>query len=139
MKPRIIPTGKSNVQCRMSNVSLTRDDTCTLRSGQIETVYVRLDRHWTFDIGHWTSVGHWTFCVKLCAKSSVTGPSEDVLMIRTVCLNTTSRDIIDNWLGDDISELRLVEGYVIWTDVSDPTGSGFGQLAGEFGFHHLSI
>src|SRR5688500_5196441 len=60
-------------------------------------------------------------------------------MIRTVCLNTTTKDIIDNCLAADISELRLVEGNVIWTDVSDPTSSDFDQLAEEFGVHHLSI
>src|SRR5918993_940367 len=60
-------------------------------------------------------------------------------MIRTVCLNTTTKAITENCLAADISELRMVEGNVIWTDVSDPTSSDFDQLAEEFGFHHLSI
>ena len=60
-------------------------------------------------------------------------------MIRTVCLNTNTKDITENCVAADISELRLVEGNVIWADVSDPTSSDFDQLAEEFGFHHLSI
>jgi magnesium transporter len=60
-------------------------------------------------------------------------------MIRTVCLNTTTKDITENCVAADISELRLVDGNVIWADVSDPTSTDFEELAEEFGFHQLSI
>ena len=61
------------------------------------------------------------------------------LVITTVCLNSTSRKLTANCLAADISELREVEGNVIWADVSDPTSQDFEELAEEFGFHHLSI
>ena len=60
-------------------------------------------------------------------------------MIRTVCLNTISKALTQDCLAADISELRLVEGNVIWADVSDPTSHDFEELAEEFGFHQLSI
>lgn len=60
-------------------------------------------------------------------------------MIRTVCLNTITKDIMEDCRAADISELRVEEGNVIWADVSDPTSRDFEALAEEFGFHHLSI
>ncbi len=60
-------------------------------------------------------------------------------MITTVCLNAKSKAFTENCLAADISELRVVEGNVIWADVSDPTSHDFEELAEEFGFHHLSI
>src|SRR5918999_1181642 len=60
-------------------------------------------------------------------------------MIRTVCLNSQTRTFQEDCLAADISELRIVEGNVLWADVSDPTSSDFEELAEEFGFHPLSI
>ena len=60
-------------------------------------------------------------------------------MISTVCLNTNSKTFTEDCVAADISELREVEGNIIWTDVSDPTSADFEELAEEFGFHHLSI
>jgi magnesium transporter len=60
-------------------------------------------------------------------------------MIRTVCLNTKSKVFTENCIAADISELREVEGNILWADVSDPTSHDFEELAEEFGFHHLSI
>lgn len=60
-------------------------------------------------------------------------------MIHTVCLNRNSQTLTENCLAADISELREVEGNVIWADVTDPTSQDFEELAEEFGFHHLSI
>ncbi len=60
-------------------------------------------------------------------------------MIRTVCLNTKSKEFTDNCLVADISELRVEDGNIVWADVSDPTSRDFEELAEEFGFHHLSI
>jgi magnesium transporter len=60
-------------------------------------------------------------------------------MITTVCLNSTTKTFTENCIAADISELRVVEGNVVWADVSDPTSHDFEELAEEFGFHHLSI
>jgi magnesium transporter len=60
-------------------------------------------------------------------------------MIHTVCLNTKSKEFTEDCIAADISELREVEGNIIWADVSDPTSRDFEELAEEFGFHHLSI
>jgi magnesium transporter len=60
-------------------------------------------------------------------------------MINTVCLNSNSKEFTENCLAADISDLREVEGNIIWADVSDPTSRDFEELAEEFGFHHLSI
>lgn len=60
-------------------------------------------------------------------------------MIKTICLNITSRKFTENCLSADISELREIEDNIIWADVSDPTSQDFAELAEEFGFHHLSI
>lgn len=60
-------------------------------------------------------------------------------MIRTVCLNIQAKTFQENCLAADISELRIVEGNVLWADVSDPTSTDFEELAEEFGFHPLSI
>ena len=60
-------------------------------------------------------------------------------MINTVCLNTSTKDFTENCIAADISELREIEGNIIWADVSDPTSRDFEELAEEFGFHHLSI
>lgn len=60
-------------------------------------------------------------------------------MITTVCLNTNSKEFTENCMAADISDLREVEGNIIWADVSDPTSQDFEELAEEFGFHPLSI
>jgi magnesium transporter len=60
-------------------------------------------------------------------------------MINTVCLNTKTKEFTENCIAADISELREVDGNIIWADVSDPTSADFEELAEEFGFHHLSI
>ena len=60
-------------------------------------------------------------------------------MITTVCLNTNTKEFTENCIAEDISELKEVEGNIIWADVSDPTSQDFEELAEEFGFHHLSI
>jgi magnesium transporter len=60
-------------------------------------------------------------------------------MITTVCLNTNTKEFSENCVAADISELKEVEGNIIWADVSDPTSQDFEELAEEFGFHHLSI
>jgi magnesium transporter len=60
-------------------------------------------------------------------------------MINTVCLNTQSKIFTENCVAADISDLREIEGNVVWADVSDPTSHDFEELAEEFGFHPLSI
>jgi magnesium transporter len=60
-------------------------------------------------------------------------------MIRTVCLNTKSKEFTENCLAADISELRVEYGNIVWADVSDPTSRDFEELAEEIVFHHLSI
>jgi len=60
-------------------------------------------------------------------------------MIHTVCLNSKTKTFSEDCIAADISELREVEGNIIWADVSDPTSHDFEELAEEFGFHHLSI
>lgn len=60
-------------------------------------------------------------------------------MITTVCLNTRSKELTENCIAADISELRLEDDNIIWADVSDPTSRDFEELAEEFGFHPLSI
>ena len=60
-------------------------------------------------------------------------------MITATCLNTASRQFIQNCPPADISELRRDPQNVIWADVSDPTSADFIELAEEFDFHHLSI
>jgi magnesium transporter len=60
-------------------------------------------------------------------------------VITTICLNTKSGKFTENCLAADISDLREVEGNIVWADVSDPTGQDFEELVEEFGFHHLSI
>ena len=60
-------------------------------------------------------------------------------MIRTVCLNTQTKEFNENCPAADISDLRGEDGNIIWADVSDPTSRDFEELAEEFGFHHLSI
>lgn len=60
-------------------------------------------------------------------------------MITTVCLNSNSQTFNENCIAADISDLREVEGNVIWADVTDPTSHDFEELAEEFKFHHLSI
>lgn len=60
-------------------------------------------------------------------------------MITTVCLNSKTKRFTENCIAADISDLRVVEGNVIWADVSDPTSHDFEELVEEFGFHHLSI
>jgi magnesium transporter len=60
-------------------------------------------------------------------------------VITTVCLNINSQKFTENCIAADISELREVDGNVIWADVTDPTSRDFEELAEEFGFHHLSI
>jgi magnesium transporter len=60
-------------------------------------------------------------------------------VITTVCLNTSTKEFTENCIAADISELREIQGNIIWADVSDPTSRDFEELAEEFGFHHLSI
>jgi magnesium transporter len=60
-------------------------------------------------------------------------------VITTVCLNNNSKQFTENCLAADISELREVDGNIVWADVADPTSRDFEELAEEFGFHHLSI
>lgn len=60
-------------------------------------------------------------------------------MITTVCFDVVSKQLTENCLAADISELRLEPNNVIWADVSDPTSQDFEDLAEEFSFHHLSI
>jgi magnesium transporter len=60
-------------------------------------------------------------------------------MISAVCLDTKSKEYIENCVIADISDLRAEDQKVIWADVSDPTSKDFEELAEEFGFHHLSI
>jgi magnesium transporter len=60
-------------------------------------------------------------------------------VITTVCLNAGSKTFSENCVTAEISELREVEGNIIWADVSDPTSKDFEELAEEFGFHYLSI
>ena len=60
-------------------------------------------------------------------------------MIRTVCLDSSTKKFTENCLAADISELRIEEQNVVWADVSDPTSTDFEELAEEFGFHPLSI
>lgn len=60
-------------------------------------------------------------------------------MITTVCFDVVSKQLTENCLAADISELRVELNNVVWADVSDPTSQDFEDLAEEFGFHHLSI
>jgi magnesium transporter len=60
-------------------------------------------------------------------------------MIHTVCLNSKTKTFTEDCIAADISELREIEGNIIWADVSDPTSHDFEELVEEFGFHHLSI
>ncbi|HVF48569.1 MAG TPA: magnesium/cobalt transporter CorA [Pyrinomonadaceae bacterium] len=60
-------------------------------------------------------------------------------MISTVCLDSESKEFIDDLPTADISELCLSENKVVWADVNDPTSEDFLKLAEEFGFHPLSI
>lgn len=60
-------------------------------------------------------------------------------MIKTVCLSSTTKEFSEDCLAADISELRQVDGNIVWADVSDPTSRDFDELAEEFGFHHLSL
>lgn len=59
-------------------------------------------------------------------------------MIRTVCLNNTSKQF-EECRSADISDLRQAEHNTVWADLNDPTSSDFEELAEEFGFHPLSI
>nr|ADC36127.1 hypothetical protein [uncultured bacterium 253] len=52
-------------------------------------------------------------------------------MIKTVCLNSTTKKFTENCPSADISELRLEEGNIVWADVSDPTSHDFEELAEE--------
>jgi magnesium transporter len=60
-------------------------------------------------------------------------------LITTVCLNSSTKTFSENCMTADISDLREVEGNIIWADVNDPTSTDFEELAEEFGFHYLSI
>jgi magnesium transporter len=60
-------------------------------------------------------------------------------VITTVCFDVVSKQLTENCLAADISELRVELNNVVWADVSDPTSQDFEDLAEEFGFHHLSI
>jgi len=60
-------------------------------------------------------------------------------VIRTVCLDSSTKKFTENCLAADISELRVEAQNVVWADVSDPTSTDFEELAEEFGFHPLSI
>jgi len=60
-------------------------------------------------------------------------------VITTVCFNSISKEFTDNCIAADISDLRELDGHIIWADVTDPTSRDFEELAEEFGFHHLSI
>lgn len=60
-------------------------------------------------------------------------------MIRTLCLNTSSKDFEDDIPVSKISDYRLDPNNVIWADISDPTSEDFLELAEEFDFHPLAI
>ncbi len=60
-------------------------------------------------------------------------------MIKTVCLDSTSKKFTDNLPSAQISDYCLSEQSVVWADVSDPTSQDFIDLAEEFNFHPLSI
>jgi len=60
-------------------------------------------------------------------------------MIKTVCLDRTTKEFTENFPIADISEERLNDKNVFWADVSDPTSQDFLLLAEEFNFHPLSI
>jgi len=60
-------------------------------------------------------------------------------LIRTITLNSSSKQFIEECRSADISELRADPNNVVWADVSDPTSEDFDALVEEFGFHQLSI
>ena len=60
-------------------------------------------------------------------------------MIRTLCLNSDTKQFDDGCAVAGISDLRADKQNVIWADVTDPSSDDFLALAEEFGFHHLSI
>ena len=60
-------------------------------------------------------------------------------MIRTTCLDSTSKKFTKDFPATELSDHCGVERNVVWADVSDPTSNDFDELAEEFGFHPLSI
>jgi magnesium transporter len=60
-------------------------------------------------------------------------------VIKTICLDSSSKKFTENFPPADISEFCLGAQNIVWADVSDPTSQDFDELAEEFGFHHLSI
>jgi magnesium transporter len=60
-------------------------------------------------------------------------------LIKTVCLNSSSKKFKEQCDVSEISDLRGKEHNVVWADVADPSSEDFVELAEEFGFHPLSI
>jgi magnesium transporter len=60
-------------------------------------------------------------------------------LIKTVCLDSKTKEFKENFPAEEISELCLGASNVVWADVSDPTSEDFIELSKEFNFHHLSI
>jgi magnesium transporter len=60
-------------------------------------------------------------------------------MLKTLALNRQTKVIQPVSDPDQISDLCATHEYVLWVDVSDPTGQDFDELAKEFGFHPLAI
>jgi magnesium transporter len=60
-------------------------------------------------------------------------------LIKTVCLDSSSKKFRDDCDASEISALRGQEHNVVWADVADPSSEDFAELAEEFGFHPLSI
>jgi magnesium transporter len=60
-------------------------------------------------------------------------------LIRTVTLNSSTKQFTEDCRSADISELREDPNNIVWADVSDPGSQDFDELIEEFGFHHLSI
>ena len=56
-------------------------------------------------------------------------------MIKTVCLDGTSKKFIENFEAAQISDQVSKEKNVVWADVSDPTSEDFLELAKELLFH----
>ncbi len=60
-------------------------------------------------------------------------------MIHTLVLNRESRTFTQIDSTAQLGQLCAQPHYIVWADVSDPTGQDFDELAREFGFHPLAI
>ena len=60
-------------------------------------------------------------------------------MLKTVCLDTKTKEFDWNFPTKDISEVCKENNKIVWVDINDPHGDDFKALAEEFNFHPLVI